>query len=589
MSVVEDLIEEFQDLDEREANQLLDELGRELPGLPDSAYCQANLVAGCQSRVWIVQSYAASEANAGSEANADIGANADGQASADGQAGTLQLQADSDAIVVKGLVRLLIEIYQSKTPQAVLEVDYEKIFDSLNLSRLITPQRKNGLFSMVKTIRDVAARQIGQSSAPLVSPAVDASAGRATISLSIDSATEQFPILQRALRSGRRPIFLDSGASAQKPQSVIDKEREVQEEYYANAFRGRYEFGQRVDDGIESTRQAVANFIGADRPDEIVFTSGTTMSINLVASAYGDTFVQPGDEIVVTDMEHHANFVPWQALAQRRGATLRIIPTTDDGVLDQSAIESTITDKTAIVAVCSMSNVLGTINPIKSMARRAHDHGAVILVDAAQSVPHQSHDVVESEIDFLTFSGHKLYGPSGVGVLFGRYEWLTKMSPFLFGGHMIDQVGRDESSWSLPPAKFEAGTPPIVQIIGLGEAIKFVNSVGLDAIANHEHELLKLAHEQLESIEGLTIHGPAVDQKGAIVSFSIAGVSCEDLAIRLNYAGIFTRHGHHCAMVLHQRLGVPATTRASIGMYNTVDDIDELAQAIAAAVDDIGR
>ena len=311
------------------------------------------------------------------------------------------------------------------------------------------------------------------------------------------------------------------------------------------------------------------------------------MSINLVASAYGDKFVQPGDEIVITEMEHHANFVPWQALAKRSGATLRIISVTDDGLLDQDGLAEAINEKTAIVAVCTMSNVLGTINPIDKIVQQAHAVGAVVLVDAAQSVPHQSIDVAESEIDFLTFSGHKLYGPSGVGVLFGRYDLLMQMEPFMYGGHMISEVGRDESTWALPPAKFEAGTMPIVQIIALGEAIQFVNAVGLSEIQAHEHKLLELAHQLLSKIDGLTIHGPALEQKGAIVSFSIQGVSTEDLAIRLNDAGIFTRHGHHCAMVLHERLGVPATTRASIGLYNTTDDIRQLAKTVADAAKEL--
>ncbi len=563
MSVVEDLIEEFEDLDEREANQVLDELGRELPRLPESAYSKENLVAGCQSRVWILQSFDQSDPP------------------------QLDIQADSDAIVVKGLVHVLKHLYHGLTAQEVLDVDYADYFDRLRLSHFITPQRKNGLFSMVKTIRDFAATQQGKSAAPIATPAVDSEAGRATIRRSIDGIASQFPILNRTLPNGKRPVFLDSGASAQKPHVVIDREREVQEEYYANAFRGRYYFGQRIDDAIESTRQAAANLIGAGRPDEIVFTSGTTMSINLVANAWGDKFVKPGDEIVITEMEHHANFVPWQALAKRRNATLRIIPITEDGLLDETAMESAINERTAIVAICSMSNVLGTMTPVEKVTQLAHQHGAVVLVDAAQSIPHCATDVTESDIDFLVFSGHKLYGPSGVGVLYGKYDLLTEMDPFLYGGHMISEVGRDESTWSLPPAKFEAGTMPIVQIIALGEAIKFVNSVGLDAIGQHEHKLLVQAHEELSKIEGLTIYGPAVENKGAIVSFSIAGVSTEDLAIRLNDAGIFTRHGHHCAMVLHERLGVPATTRASIGMYNTAEDINDLSDAVAAATDQL--
>jgi cysteine desulfurase/selenocysteine lyase len=250
-------------------------------------------------------------------------------------------------------------------------------------------------------------------------------------------------------------------------------------------------------------------------------------------------------------------------------------------------MESVINEKTAIVAICSMSNVLGTTTPVDRVTQLAHQFGAVVLVDAAQSVPHGATNVTQTDIDFLVFSGHKLYGPSGVGVLFGKYELLTEMDPFMYGGHMISEVGRDESKWSLPPAKFEAGTMPIVQIIALGEAIKFVNSVGLDAISQHEHELLIHAHQKLSEIKGLTIHGPTTQHKGAIVSFSITGVSAEDLAIRLNDAGIFTRHGHHCAMVLHDRLGVPATTRASIGMYNTIEDIDDLVSAVVSAVKEL--
>ncbi|NNE01340.1 MAG: cysteine desulfurase [Pirellulaceae bacterium] len=404
---------------------------------------------------------------------------------------------------------------------------------------------------------------------------------------SIENIAREFPILMRPLPSGQRPVFLDSGASAQKPQFVIDKQCEVEQQYYANAFRGRYYFGQRVDDEIESTRAHVASLIGAERTDEIVFTSGTTMSINMVARSWGHKFVQSGDEIVITEMEHHANFVPWQILAKERNATLRIWPITDDGQLDPSQLDSIINDKTAIVAICSMSNVLGTLNPVDQICQRAHQCGAVVLVDAAQSVPHMVSDVAKQNIDFLTFSGHKLYGPTGVGVLYGRAELLEAMDPFLYGGHMISRVRRESSTWAQPPAKFESGTMPIVQIIGLGAAIDFVRSVGFDAISKHEHRLVAAIHDRLSRIDGLTIYGPDLDKKGAIVSFSIDGVSTEDLAIRLDQRGVFTRHGHHCAMVLHERLGVAATTRASLGMYNTMADVDELADAIDEGVKEI--
>ncbi|MCG8648620.1 MAG: cysteine desulfurase [Pirellulales bacterium] len=399
----------------------------------------------------------------------------------------------------------------------------------------------------------------------------------------------EFPVLQHPLPDGGRPVFLDSGASAQKPALVIDKEREVEEQYYANAFRGRYYFGQRIDDAIETTRHAVARLIGARQSDEIVFTAGTTMSLNMVAFGWGRKFLRPGDEVVITEMEHHANFVPWQVVAQQSGATLRILPITDSGELDLAAAESMINEKTAIVAICSMSNVLGTINPVQAICRRAHQYGAVVVVDAAQSIAHGVTDVIADEIDFLTFSGHKMYGPSGVGVLYGRRELLHKMDPIFYGGHMIQSVGREVSTWADPPSRFEAGTMPIVQIIGLAAAIEFMESLGFDAIEKLEQELTALAHHRLAAIEGLKIHGPSLDKKGAIVSFSIDGIATEDLAIRLDQRGVFTRHGHHCAMVLHQRLNVPATTRASFGLYNTPADVEALAAAIEFGIDDIRR
>ncbi len=313
------------------------------------------------------------------------------------------------------------------------------------------------------------------------------------------------------------------------------------------------------------------------------------MSLNMVAFGWGRKFLRPGDEVVITEMEHHANFVPWQVVARETGAKLRIIPVTDDGLLDGASIESMINERTALLAVCSMSNVLGTVNPISDLCDRAHRFGAVVVVDAAQSVAHSLTDVAANKIDFLTFSAHKLYGPSGVGVLYGRQEFLRAMDPILFGGHMIERVGREQSSWAQPPAKFEAGTMPIVQIIGLGAAIDFVNSVGFAAIEELDARLVAAAQRRLSAIDGLRIFGPTVEKKGAIVSFAIDGVSSEDLAVRLDQRGVCTRHGHHCAMVLHERLGVAATTRASFGIYNTLHDVDALAEAVEWGVRDIRR
>ena len=561
LNAIEDLIEEFADYDEREACEALDELGRQIPKIPESVYDESNLVPGCQSRVWVENHLRENK--------------------------TVEIQADSDAFVVKGLIYIVLEMYRDATPKKILDTDYVQIFDRLGVGKLILPQRKNGLYSLVKTIRHFCAQSLGEEvveSLNHVAVPVFPKPSRG-----IEGVAKEFPVLQRALPTGGLPVFLDSGASAQKPKCMIDKMIEVQNEYYANAFRGKYYFGQRIDDEIEATRSKVASLIGADRTDEVVFTSGTTMSVNLVAQAWGRTFLNPGDEVVITEMEHHANFVPWQVVAKERGCELKIIPINDQCQLDLEALESMINDRTAIVAVSSMSNVLGTINPIQQIVSKAHAHGALVFVDAAQSIPHARTKVADLDVDFLSFSGHKLYGPAGVGVLYGKHSLLSGMNPLMYGGHMIETVGREESTFAEPPAKFEAGTPPIVPIIGLGAAIDFVASIGYEAIHEHERELLAYAHDRLSEIPGLTIYGPDQQNKGAIVSFTIDGISTEDLAMKLDDHGVFTRHGHHCAMVLHERLGIPATTRASFGLYNTPEDINALVAAIKSAQETISR
>lgn len=412
-------------------------------------------------------------------------------------------------------------------------------------------------------------------------------------SLDVEAVRRDFPILNRPLDSGRHrkgspPAFLDSGASAQKPQCVIDREREVEEQFFANAYRGVYYFGARIDEELEGARSRVAKFIGADRTDEVIFTAGTTMSLNLVARAWGGRFLEPGDEVLITDMEHHANIVPWQMICAERGATLRWLPITDDRRLDLSRLDEFLTSKTKMFAVTSMSNVLGTVNPISELARRAHEVGSLICVDAAQSAPHQAIQVGghgADSVDFLAFSGHKVYGPTGVGVLYGRYDLLTEMDPFLGGGHMIAQVHRDHSTWADPPAKYEAGTLPIIQAIALGSAIEYVEGLGLDSIHHHEADLLRETHRRLAEIPGLKIHGPNLEHKGAICSFTIDGVAAEDLANLLDIRGVFVRHGHHCAMPLHEVLGVSATVRASFGVYNTRGDVDRLVDGLQFALD----
>ena len=414
--------------------------------------------------------------------------------------------------------------------------------------------------------------------------------------LDVEAVRRDFPILNRPLESGRHrkgtpPAFLDSGASAQKPQCVIDREREVEEQFFANAYRGVYYFGARVDEELESSRSRIASFLGVEDTDEIIFTSGTTMSLNMVARAWGGRFLEPGDEVLITEMEHHANIVPWQMICAERGATLRWLPVTEDRRLDLSRLNEFLTTKTKMFAVTSMSNVLGTVNSIGELARRAHEVGSLICVDAAQSAPHQAIKATgdgEESVDFLAFSGHKIYGPTGIGVLYGRRDLLCEMNPFLGGGHMIAQVHRDHSTWADPPAKFEAGTLPIVQAIALGSAIDYVEGLGLAEIHAHETDVLTYAHQRLGEIPGLTIHGPAVEHKGAICSFTIDGVAAEDLANLLDIRGVFVRHGHHCAMPLHEVLGVSASVRASFGVYNTQGDIDRLVDGLLFALERLG-
>ncbi|MFG0240943.1 MAG: aminotransferase class V-fold PLP-dependent enzyme [Gimesia chilikensis] len=397
----------------------------------------------------------------------------------------------------------------------------------------------------------------------------------------LSAIRNDFPILQRSLPNGKPLVYLDSGASAQRPQVVIDKITEVYEQYYSNVHRGVHQLGDRVTTEMESARTCIQKFIGAEHPEEIIFTSGTTMSINLVAYSWGRHFLKEGDEIILNEMEHHANFVPWQTIAKEQGAVLKFIQLTPEGRLDLEHYQGLLTNRTRLVAVTGMSNVLGTINPITEMARLAHVAGALIFVDGAQSVPHLPVDVVESEIDFLAFSGHKIFGPSGIGVLYGRKALLENLPPFLYGGNMISEVHLDESKWARLPARFEAGTPAIAQSIALGTAIEYVNQLGFDVIEEQEHQLSQYAMERLQSVPGLEIYGPQeLEQRGAIFSFNIAGAHPEDLATLLDRKGIAVRHGHHCTMPLHQLLQIPASVRASLTFYNTTEDIDALIEAI---------
>jgi cysteine desulfurase/selenocysteine lyase len=361
---------------------------------------------------------------------------------------------------------------------------------------------------------------------------------------------------------------------------VIDAMADLFENDYANVHRGIHWLSERSTDLYEQARQRVATFIGAGSSDEIVFTQGTTAAINLVARSWGDANIRSGDEILLTEMEHHSNLVPWQQLAERTGARLRHVPIDDSGQLEAGAWDDLLTDRTRMVAVAGVSNVMGTINPIGEITQRAHAAGALVLVDAAQSVPHLPTDVKALGVDFLAFSGHKMLGPTGVGVLYGRSELLWAMPPFMGGGSMIYEVFPDRFTPADPPTRFEAGTPPIAEAIGLGAAIDYLTTTGLAAIEQHERALTIHAHEVLGSIAGVTILGPPPEKKAGIVSFLVDGIHAHDVAQIVDRYGVAVRAGHHCAQPLHERIGHAATTRASFYLYTTTAEIDRLGEAI---------
>jgi cysteine desulfurase / selenocysteine lyase len=402
-------------------------------------------------------------------------------------------------------------------------------------------------------------------------------------SLDVETIRQDFPILSRLLHGDVPLVYLDNAASTQRPRQVIQSLVDVYERSYANVHRGIHSLSDEATDLYEQSRETVRRFLNAASRDEVIFTHGTTEGINLVARSWGDANVRRGDQIVLSLMEHHSNLVPWQQLAERTGAMLRFIPITDDGQLVLEALDELLERPTRLVAIAAVSNVLGTINPIEEIARRAHQSGAVMLVDAAQSVPHLPIDVQALGADFVAFSGHKMLGPSGVGILWGRRELLDAMPPFLGGGSMIRRVRQEGFESADLPAKFEAGTPAIVPAIGLGAAIDYLQAIGLTAIHAHEQSLTRRAHEVLEAAGGVRFLGPAPEHKSGIISFTVDGVHAHDIAQLLDRHGVAIRAGHHCAMPLHQRLGVGASARASFYLYNTLAEIDALGEALAQA------
>ncbi|OPA80824.1 cysteine desulfurase [Paenibacillus selenitireducens] len=387
-----------------------------------------------------------------------------------------------------------------------------------------------------------------------------------------------FPILDQEV-NGHPLVYLDSAASSQKPISVIEAVKHYYEHDNANVHRGVHTLGSRATDAYEGARSKVARFINAKRSEEIVFTRGTTTSLNLVASSYARANCKEGDEIVITPMEHHSNLIPWQQVAKATGATLKYIPLQPDGTILLSDVEQVITDRTKVVSVTHVSNVLGVINPVKQIGEIAHRHGAIMVVDGAQSTPHMKVDVQDLDCDFFAFSGHKMCAPTGIGALYGKKALLNNMEPIEFGGEMIDEVGLYDSTWKEVPYRFEGGTPIIAGAVGLGAAIDFLQEIGMDEIEQHEKQLSAYAYERLSEIEGITLYGPTKDRSG-LVTFNLGEVHPHDVATVLDAEGIAIRAGHHCCQPLMRWLEASSTARASLYLYNTEEDVDRLVKGL---------
>jgi len=401
----------------------------------------------------------------------------------------------------------------------------------------------------------------------------------------LNKIREDFPILAREVY-GKPLVYLDNAATTQKPLCVLDAMRDEYLNVNANVHRGVHYLSQQATDLHEAAREKVRGFINAKKIEEIVFTRGTTEAINLVASSFCESQMQPGDEVIVTEMEHHSNIVSWQLQAMKRGIVVKHIPITDEGILFLDELEALITEKTKIISVAHVSNVLGTINPVEKIVRIAHSHGIPVLVDGAQSAPHFQVDVQAMDCDFFAFSGHKMYGPTGIGVLYGKEEWLEKLPPYQGGGEMIDKVTWEKTTFERLPFKFEAGTPDYVATHGLAKAIEYIDSIGFEAIQQHEQELTRYCMEQLAGIEGIKIYGPqstlgtVSSVRDAVISFNVGNIHHLDMGTLLDRLGIAVRTGHHCAQPLMDRLGISGTVRASFALYNTKEEIDTLVAGI---------
>jgi cysteine desulfurase/selenocysteine lyase len=402
----------------------------------------------------------------------------------------------------------------------------------------------------------------------------------ADLKLDARALRADFPILAQEI-NGKPLAYLDSAVTAQKPRQVLDAMTQFYETSYGNVHRGVYALAERATEAFEGARERIARFVNAPSSRELIFTRNATEGLNLVAYAWGLTNLGPGDLVVVTELEHHSNFVPWQYIAKRTGAGFRMIPLTDSGELDIDALDGFVSDgRVKVVATNLVSNALGTINPVERLSAWAHEHDAIMVVDGAQAAPHLAIDVQAIGCDFFAFSAHKLCGPSGVGALWGRRELLEEMEPFNLGGHMIRKVQFEETTWGDLPHKFEAGTSPIAEAVGFGAAVDYISAAGLEAIQRHEHELLAYALERLADVPGIVLYGPAPERRAGIVSFNIEGIHPHDVAQVLDWEGVAIRAGHHCCQPLMQRLGVAATNRASFYLYTLPEEIDRLADGL---------
>ena len=555
-----ELQEEIDDLETSEDRiQFLIELGQSLPHFPEEYCTEEFRVVGCQSMVWIVPSW-------------------------DGKA--YHFSASSDAPMVRGLVAVLMSAYSAKTPDEITAFPIEQVLDGMHLKSFLSPLRSNGLHSMIKRIRAYAESQQSPNSVDAESVSQDRSSAddQGPLLARIDQIRADFPILSEKNQDGIEIAYLDNAASSQRPESVIDSISRVFSEHYANVHRSGHEWAVKSTEGVEASREAVRRFINAARTEEIIFTAGATASVNLIANAWGNIHLGPGDEILLTEMEHHSNIVPWQQLCQRKGCQIRWVPIRSDYTLDIEQFEKLLSSRTKLVSFTAVSNVLGTINPAKQLVRMAHQVGATVVVDAAQATPHGAINVRDWDADFVVFSGHKMLASTGVGVCYGKRTILESMPEWQGGGSMIKSVTFDGFALADLPHKFEAGTPAIAEIISMKPAIEYLEAIGHERLMEHERLLADQAMKGLLEIKGVQVFSPSLELKSGVVSFAVDGIHGEEIARVLDGRGVAIRVGHHCAMPLHTRLGVSVTCRASFYLYNTPAEVTRFVEAVAHAV-----